>query len=145
MDDGGAVEDVRWRVRPALPGAKVAAAVAFGALAAVVGDDPVRLALAAVATTALLLWAARDLLAPARLTADATGVTVIAGFAGRRHLPWSTIERVRVDRRTRGGLRAELLELDAGETLHLFSEYELSARPADVAARLAELRQGAQA
>ena len=61
-------------------------------------------------------WALRDLIAPVRLAADADGVTVVTGFARRRrHLPWAQIERVRVDRRDRLGLRSEMLEIDAGD------------------------------
>jgi hypothetical protein len=75
-----------------------------------------------------------------RIAADAAGITVVAGYAGRRELPWRRIERIRVDNRPRFGLRTETLEIDAGETLHLFGAYELGAPPAEVAARLEALR-----
>jgi hypothetical protein len=65
---------------------------------------------------------------------------VIAGFARRRQLPWSAVERVRVDRRIRRGLRSELLELDVGDHIYLFSAHDLGALPEDVAAELADLR-----
>jgi hypothetical protein len=132
----------RWRVTPALPGLKLAGATAFVLLAVVFGGDPVRLVLAGAAALALAGWALRDLIAPVRLAADPDGITVVVGFAGRRHLPWSQVERVRVDTRPRLGLRTETLEIDTGETLHLFSSYDLGAPPADVAARLAALRTG---
>jgi hypothetical protein len=108
--------------------------------AAFAGRDPVRWALAAVVAFALVTWALRDLVVPVRLAADAEGVTVITGFAGRRHLPWPRIERVRVDRRTHRGLRSEMLELDAGDAIYLFRAHELGALPEDVAAALADLR-----
>lgn len=132
---------MQWRIKPVLPVTKLMGAVAVFVLAAAFGGpDPVRWAMAAVAGVALAVWALRDLLAPVRLAADATGVTVIAGFARRRHLPWQQIERVRVDRRTHRGLRSELLELDAGDAIYLFSAHDLGALPEDVATDLADLR-----
>jgi hypothetical protein len=112
----------------------VVLAVAFA------GDDSIRWAIAGVAAIALALWALRDLIAPVRLAADNTGVTVVAGFARRRHLPWSKIERVRVDRRTHRGLRSEVLELDTGDAIYLFGPNDLGALPEDVVATLADLR-----
>jgi hypothetical protein len=130
----------RWRVSPALPALKVTGTVVFVLLGVAFGSDPVRLALAGVAALGLAGWALRDVVAPVRIAADRDGVTVIAGFAGRRRLPWNQIERVRVDRRPRLGLRTETLEIDTGETLHLFSSYDLGAPPAEVAAALEALR-----
>jgi hypothetical protein len=138
--DEPAAGTLRYRVNPALPGLKLAAAAALALLGVVFADEPVRLALAAAAATALATWAVRDLVAPVRVTADAAGVTVIAGYAGRRLLPWREIERIRVDARARLGLRTETLEIDAGETLYLFGEYDLGAPPAEAAARLSDLR-----
>jgi hypothetical protein len=133
-----APQTARWRVSPALPGLKLAGAAVMGLLGLVFGDGAFRLGLAAAAAVGLAAWAARDLVAPVRLAADAAGITVV-GYAGRRALPWERIERVRVDVRPRLGLRSELLEIDAGETLYLFSAHELGAPPDEVATRLAEL------
>ncbi len=82
----------------------------------------------------------RDLVAGVRLAADADGVTVVSGFAGRRRLPWAAIERIAVDTRTRRGLRSETLEVDTGEAIHLFSRWDLGAQPDEVAERLEEIR-----
>jgi len=132
---------MQWRIKPVLPVTKLMGAVAVVVLAAAFGArDPIRWGIAVVAASALTAWALRDLLAPVRLAADTTGVTVVAGFARRRHLPWPQIERVRVDRRTHRGLRSEMLELDAGDAIYLFSAHELGALPEDVAAALADLR-----
>jgi hypothetical protein len=132
---------MQWRIKPVLPVTKLMGAVAVVVLAAAFGaGDPIRWAIAAVAAVALTLWALRDFLAPIRLAADATGVTVVAGFLRRRHLPWQKIERVRVDRRTHRGLRSEMLELDAGDAIYMFSANDLGALPEDVAASLADLR-----
>ena len=79
--------------------------------------------MAVAAALFLAVWGLRDLIAPVRLSADAEGVTVVSGFAGRRRLPWAAIERITVDTRTRRGLRSETLEIDTGEAIHLFSRW----------------------
>ncbi|GGQ44892.1 PH domain-containing protein [Couchioplanes azureus] len=138
---------LQWRVKLALPAVKLLGAAALVVLVVAVGRrDPVQWVLAVTAGLGLVVWGVRDLLHPVRLAADTTGVTVAVGFAGRRHLPWSQIERIRVDRRARRGIRSELLEIDAGESLHLFGAPELGVAPEDVALalqRLSEQCQGA--
>jgi hypothetical protein len=135
------VDAISWRVPPKLPAAKLACALLLPLLAYLIRrDDPVVWSLTATAAAGLAAWAARDLLAPVRLTAGPDGVTVVTGFAGRRQLAWSQIERIRVDRRRRAGLSSEMLELDTGSTLHLFSQYDLGVPPEEVAERLATLR-----
>jgi PH (Pleckstrin Homology) domain-containing protein len=132
---------MQWRIKPVLPVTKGMGAVAVVVLAvAFAGRDPVRWVLALVVGVLLAVWAVRDLIAPVRLAADAAGVTVITGFARRRHLPWAQIERVRVDVSSRRGLRSEMLELDAGESIFLFSAHELGALPEEVATALGDLR-----
>jgi hypothetical protein len=128
-------------VPASLPALKLAGAVALLALALLLDEgDPVQLGLAVVAAAALAGWAARDLVAPVRLAVDPEGVTVVRGFAGHHRLPWSAVERVTVDRRARLGLTSEVLEIDAGESLHLFGRLDLGADPADVAEALHEAR-----
>jgi PH (Pleckstrin Homology) domain-containing protein len=130
-----------WRIRRVLPAAKLFGAVAIVVLVLVFGrGDPVQWFLAVAVGFGLAGWALRDLIAPVRLAADPDGVTVIAGFAGRRRLAWSQIERVRIDRRARLGVRTELLEVDAGDNVYLFSRYDLGAEPEDVLASLLALR-----
>ena len=134
---------MQWRIKPVLPVTKGIGAVAVVVLAvAFAGRDPVRWTLAVVVAVVLAIWALRDLVAPVRLAADAAGITVITGFARRRHLPWAEVERVRVEVSSRRGLRSELLELDAGESIFLFSAHELGALPDEVATALADLRAG---
>lgn len=117
-----------------VPAVKLAGAVGLVALGLLLADgDPVRLTLAVAAAAGLATWAVRDLLAPVRLAVDAVGITVVRGYAGRRHLPWEAVEAVTVDRRTRFGLTGETLEIDAGETLHLLGRSDLGAPPAEVA------------
>ena len=129
-----------WRVSPPLAWAKGVATVAFALVAVVYWEDRTQAFAALVGAVLLAVYAARDLIAPVRLSADREGVTVIRGFAGRHRLPWSAVERVRVDQRTRLGLRTEMLEIDAGESLHLFSTYDLNAPCADVEEALRQLR-----
>ncbi|MCL7456451.1 PH domain-containing protein [Micromonospora sp. MSM11] len=131
----------QWRVPAALPALKLTGAVALLALALLLdGSDRIRLALAVLTAAGLAGWAARDLLVPVRLAVDPAGITVVQGFAGRRRLAWSSIEKVTVDRRARRGLTSELLEIDAGESLRLFGRHDLGADPADVAEALHEAR-----
>ncbi|MCW3840795.1 PH domain-containing protein [Micromonospora yasonensis] len=134
----------QWRVPAVLPVVKLAGVlilVALGLLFA--GSDRVQLVLAGLAAAALAGWAVRDLVAPVRLAVDAQGITVIRGFAGRRLLPWPAVEAIRVERRTRRGLTAETLEVDAGESLHLFGRYDLDAPPQEVAEALRAARAAA--
>lgn len=130
-----------WRVRPVIGVAKILGAVFVLGLATVAGgNDPVRWFLAVASALALTGWGMRDLIAPIRLAADRSGITVVVGYAGRRRLAWSQIERVRVDRRMRLGLRSNLLEVDTGDMVYLFSTYDLGADPEDVLRTLMALR-----
>jgi hypothetical protein len=130
-------EPARWRVPLALPVAKLGTALALAGLAALLADgDRTQLAVAALAVAGLVGWGLRDLLAPVRLAAGPAGLTVVTGYARHRHLPWSQVERITVDRRTHLGLRTELLEVDAGDSVHLFSRHDLGAPPEEVATAL---------
>ncbi len=117
------------------------ALLALGLLFA--GGDPVRPGLAGLAAAGLLLWALRDVVAPVRLAVDRDGLTVLRGFAGRRRLPWDSVEAIRLERRARRGITAETLEIDAGESLHLFGHRDLDAPLDEVAAALDEARPAA--
>lgn len=126
---------MKWSV-PGRVAAVEAAAAALFAGAALLAGDPVGRWVAALAALVVAVLALRDVLARTRLAADGDGLTVIRGFAGRQQIPWAEVAAIRVDRRTRLGLSSRLLEVDTGETLHLFSGRELGADPADVAAAL---------
>jgi hypothetical protein len=130
-----------WRIKPVIPVTKLLGAVAVIVLAVAFGRrDPVQWFLAIAAALGLATWAARDVIAAVRLAADPAGVTVVVGFAGHRRLPWAQLERVRMDRRERLGLRSNLLELDAGDNIYLFSVHDLGADPEDVLRSLLALR-----
>jgi hypothetical protein len=130
-----------WRIKPVLPVTKGLGAVAVPILVFAFGrDDPVQWVMAAAVAVVLAGWALRDLVAPVRLAADTEGVTVMAGYARRRRVPWSAIERLRLDRRDRLGITSELLEIDADDALLLFSMHDLGADPHDVLPVLEELR-----
>ncbi|MFV2018542.1 PH domain-containing protein [Micromonospora sp. LOL_023] len=123
-----------------LPVAKIIGAATVLAAGLLLADgDQVRLALAVLAAASMTGWALRDLLVPVRITAGPDGITVVAGFAGRRRLGWGQIEAITVDRRGHRGVRTELLEIDAGESLHLLGRGELGTDPAEVAAALRAL------
>jgi hypothetical protein len=133
---------MEWRVPRRVPALKLAAALVFLGVALFYAGDPARWVIAVVAAVLLGAFALRDVLAPVRLAADGTGVTVVHGFARTRHIPWADVERVRVDSRQRLGRRNEVLEVDTGEALYLFSPQELGADLDTVTSALVALRTG---
>ncbi len=132
----------QWRVSRALPVLKGAGAVIFALVAFGYPADRAQTVVAGAGAAVLAVLALRDLVAPVRLAADATGLTVVSGYASRRHIPWRDIERIRVDERRRLGLRSQLLEIDTGQRLYLLSGYELTAAPEDVVNELRTMRTG---
>jgi hypothetical protein len=122
---------------------KLAGAVLLAVVAATFGAEPERLLLVGVAVLALAAWGLRDVLAPVRLAADEDAVTVVTGYARRRRIPWADVERVRVGEHRSLGLRTQILEIDTGETLHLFSRHDLGAPCEDVEQALTALRRSA--
>ena len=132
----------RWRVSPTLPGLKLIGAALLVTAGLVLGSDNLAVAAAALAGAVLATWGVRDLIVPERVAADTSGVTVVVGYAGRRRIPWAAVERVTVDRRSRRGLRSQLLEIDTGDAVHVFSRLDLGAEPEEVAATLNALRSG---
>jgi hypothetical protein len=141
---GKVIEPRRWHVAPVLVFAKFAGALVLAFLAVLSGDERERLLLCAAGALALGVYGLRDVLAPVRLSADAEGVTVVRGFAGHRRVPWSEVEHVAVTERRSHGLRTELLEIDTGESLHLFSRHDLGAPLQEVEEALRELRPSAE-
>ncbi|MCW2567364.1 MAG: hypothetical protein JWN54_1461 [Mycobacterium sp.] len=133
---------MEWRVPRRVPALKLVAALVFLGVALFYAGDPARWVIAVVAAVLLGAFALRDVLAPVRLAADDTGVTVVHGFARTRHVPWADVERVRVDSRQRLGRRNEVLEVDTGEALYLFSPQELGADLDTVTSALVALRTG---
>lgn len=137
---------VSWRVAPGVRLLKVASALVLGlvALASVVAwHDPRRALVAGAAAVGVAAFAGRDLIAPVRLAADQNGLTVIHGYAGHARLPWPAVESVRVAQHSRYGLRSTSLEIDAGESVHVFSPSDLGTPLDEVAAALNELRDAA--
>ncbi|MFC0004163.1 PH domain-containing protein [Micromonospora siamensis] len=135
----------QWRVPTVLPAAKLTGAVVIAGIGLLFADgDPVQLVLAVAAGLVLAGWGVRDLVAPVRLAVDPEGITVTEGLAGRRRLPWPAIEEIALDRRTRRGLTAETLEIDAGESLHVIGRYDVDAPLAEVAATLRAARRSAE-
>ncbi|MGC5014794.1 PH domain-containing protein [Streptosporangium sp. DT93] len=133
---------LRWRVRRDLLVMKAVAALALAVLAVLSLDDLRGALLAGAASVVLAVLAARDLLAPVRLTADGEGLIVVKGFAGSERVPWRAVERIRVDSRTRFTSRTELLEIDTGEGIHLLSRFDLGVPCQEVADELRSFRTG---
>ncbi|MET7422376.1 PH domain-containing protein [Dactylosporangium sp. NPDC005555] len=132
--------DLRWRVSKGFTALKGCAAIGLLLAGFFAAGDRRAFAAALIAAVILAVYALRDVVAPVRLAADLEGITVVSGYAGRRRLDWAQVERMRVDARSRGGMRSELLEIDAGEHLFLLSRYDLNAHPADVYEELLRLR-----
>jgi hypothetical protein len=130
---------VFFRVRTGVIAGKFALATLL-LLIAVFAGDGFGLWLGVVAAALVAAYGLRDVLGRERLRADGHGIRIGTGFAGHRELPWSKLERVRVDQRLRLGVRTDLLELDAGEELFLLSRYDLGADPHDAYEALAALR-----
>ncbi len=127
------VETQEWRVPRKVVGLKIAAVALFAVAAWWVSADTVRFIVACTAALIVLIFAVRDLLTPVRLSVDAAGVGVADGFGPLRHLDWSDIVAVRVDRRQRFGITSTLLEIDVDTTLFLFSRNQIDADPDEVA------------
>ncbi|WP_052422912.1 PH domain-containing protein [Nonomuraea candida] len=127
-----------WRVRRELAVFKILGALACAGLGVYwwAEGDFRGVVLAVPATLLVGGMGLRDLLVPVRLAADESGITVVHGFAGRRHVPWEKIWDIKVDVRRRWGLRTEMLEIDTEDNLHIFSAHELGASPTEVAAAL---------
>jgi hypothetical protein len=125
-----------WRVRRELAVFKILGGLVCAGLAVFwwVGGDVRGVILAVPAAVLLGAMGLRDVLAPVRLAVDESGITVVHGFAGKRHVPWEAIWDIKVDVRRRWGLRSEMLEIDTGDHLHIFSPHELGASPTEVAA-----------
>ncbi|GGK94090.1 PH domain-containing protein [Mangrovihabitans endophyticus] len=133
-----------WQIKPVIPVTKGLGAVAVLVLVFAFGrHDIVQWCIAGVASAGLAIWALRDLVAPIRLAADAEGLTLVTGYAGRRHVGWAEVERLRLDRRERFGMTTSLLEVDTGDNIYLFGMHDLGAEPADVLDTLSDLRSSA--
>jgi PH (Pleckstrin Homology) domain-containing protein len=92
------------------------------------------------AALAVIIFAARDVLARERLRADADGLVAVSGYVGRHHLDWSDVRRMIVDSRLRLGARTETLEVDAGDQIYLFGRFDLGVPPEDALATLEQIR-----
>jgi hypothetical protein len=124
----GPVDRAAFSVPAGVTVAKFALAAALG-IAAAVAPQTSQTTIGLIAALAVAAYAARDLATRTRLVADADGLIVARGYAGHRRLAWSEIERLRVDTRTRLGMRGAVLEVDAGEEIYLFTRNDLGADP----------------
>jgi hypothetical protein len=89
---------------------------------------------------AQLIVKAGAAIAFAALAADDEGVTLVTGYAGRRHLPWQSVREIRVDERRRLLLQSRLLEIETDDDLFLFSAFDLGEDVRETAEELQRLR-----
>ncbi|UBU09821.1 PH domain-containing protein [Nonomuraea gerenzanensis] len=127
-----------WRVRRELAVFKILGALVCAGLAVYwwFEGDFRGVVLAVPAAVLVGAMGLRDVLVPVRLAADPSGITVVHGYAGKLHVPWESIWDIKVDVRRRWGLRSEMLEIDTGDNLHIFSPHDLGTSPTEVAAAL---------
>lgn len=128
-------EGHRWRVARWVPSIRAAGVLIFVA-GALLGGGHGQTFVCAVAATVLAALLLRDVLAPYRLSVDPGGITALSGFATRNRLEWRDIEAIKEDRRQRFGVTTSSLEIDAGDSIHLFSSAQLGADCAVVARQL---------
>ena len=134
------VTEVRFHADRRFMWVKFVVAAIFVATPLVAGSSVSGVVIGLIVAVGLAIYGLRDVLAPVRLAADADGVTVVNGFAGQRRLAWGDIDRVRLDERSRYGGRQALLEIDAGESLHFFSRYDLGMPPTEALDLVLEVR-----
>jgi hypothetical protein len=132
---------VRFGVPTRVLVAKFGAAILVALLSMLAANRP-QLVVGLIAAGWLAIYALRDVVARERLRADADGLVTVRGFAGRHRLAWTDVERVRVDARSRLGTTSQLLEVDAGEHIYLYSRFDLGVDPDDAASALESVRTG---
>jgi hypothetical protein len=138
-DDEAWPSAVSYAVPTSVIVGKFAVAAALAAIALIFGvREQVPIGLGAA--VGIAVYAARDVLARERLAADSDGLTVISGYAGHRRLDWSDVQRMTIDSRLRFGARTEILELDTGDHIFLFSRFDLGVPPEDALAELEALQ-----
>jgi Bacterial PH domain len=115
-------------------------AVAAAGIGARWHDSDGRL-LVGVVALALAVLALRDAVVRPTVRADLGGLEIRDGI-GRHRVPWVAVRSVRAEpaRHSRRLVGVETLEVDTIDGLFVLSRRQLGAPPADVAARLEELR-----
>jgi hypothetical protein len=134
---------VRFRVPMVVLIAKFAAAAVIAVIAALLTQGAPQLVLAVLVAVLLAAYGLRDVVARERLRADPTGLVVVNGFARRHRLAWPDVQRLRVETHKRFGARSEILEVDTGDDLHLYSRYDLGVEPEHALAALEAVRPAA--
>jgi hypothetical protein len=110
------------------------------ALGALVVDNESQTLVLLLAAAGGAAYAGRDLFAGERLRADADEVVAVRGYSSRRVLAWSEVERIRVYTSSRFGTRSEMLEVDTGDDIFLFSRFDLGVDPEEALAALEAIR-----
>ena len=139
---GRPLNPTRLRFGPDLRLTALSFVLGLGALAlALATDDAGGRILWSIAALVLVGYGIGDVAFWPRLVADSSGLQVRSPFA-RADLPWSAVERVHADVRSRYGLRSTTLEIDAGQMLVVLSRRALGADPAVVQDLVNGMRRG---
>ena len=125
------------------PDPRFTALAGAGFVAALVGalvtSDAAGRVIFGTAAVVLAVYVFADLVFRPRLVASSEGIVIKAPMT-RARLAWSQVEAVRTDVRLRMGLRSTTLEIDAGETLAVFSRRALGRDPDEAAALIGAFR-----
>jgi hypothetical protein len=119
--------------------AKAGVAVVLLLVALAVSNESQRIVLL-IAAAAMGAYAGRDVFARERLRADGDQVVAVRGYSSRRVLAWSEIERIRVYGTNRLGARSEMLEVDTGDEIFLFSRFDIGVDPDEAVRALEAVR-----
>ncbi len=130
---------MRWAWAPRISEAVALAALGAIALAVASTTDAAGALLGVVAGVGLFALAAVDAVVRPRLAADESGLAVRSP-SYRLELAWADVDEVRIDDRSRFGVRVRTLEIDAGETLLVLGRHALGTDPREVFAALTSLR-----
>jgi hypothetical protein len=93
--------------------------------------DPAGRLLVGLAGALLLILGAYDTFFTPRLIASRAGL-VVRTAGGRTEIPWTSIEELRLDERSRLGLSSRTIEIDAGSALVVLGRHSLGREPREV-------------
>ncbi|NUS74530.1 MAG: PH domain-containing protein [Corynebacteriales bacterium] len=130
----------QWRVPRKIPVLKSLAGCVFVAIGVVFHSSALSLLVAGGAAAFLFVAAARDFLAPVRLVATPSSVTVPHQLFGHRDIPWAEVDRVRVDTQRRLFGRSTMIEIDTQHKLYFFSPAELGSSAEEVVGEIEFIR-----
>ncbi len=93
--------------------------------------DPAGRLLVGLAGVLLLVLGGYDTVVTPRLIASRAGL-IVRTAAGRTEIPWTAIDELRLDERSRLGLASRTIEIDAGSALVVLGRHSLGREPREV-------------